>query len=122
MTNNAPTNVYYFVFCLGAERRYGHSDMRSFFEDSTEYTLSTVMHVTKEFEIHDGTRYQITLFDRNFPLTHSDITALYQVRIIDFYDRMYIDYFNDVYGQVFVPNSTEVDAAFLPISSDASMP
>jgi hypothetical protein len=96
--------------------------MRSFFEDSTEYTLSTVMHVTKEVEVHDGTRYQITLFDRNFPLTPSDITALYQERLVDFYDRMYIDYFNDVYGQVFVLNAAAVDAALLPISSNAPTP
>lgn len=93
--------------------RYVHSDMRSFFEDSTKNTLDTVMHVTKEVEVHDGTRYHISLYDRNVPLTHPEITALHRTRFIDFFDRMYIDYFNDVYGQVFVPNTSSSNTTIL---------
>ena len=118
MTQNAIESIY-LVFYMGAEHRMTHWDMRTFFEQSTSYTLSTVMHITKEVIMHDETGYLILIYDRDFPLTIPEINELSLTAYVDFYDRMYIDYFNDVYGQNFIP--TQLDQ-ILPQSSVAIRP
>lgn len=116
MINNATFSIFYYVFCFGAERKFTHSEMITFFEESTSYTLSTVMHVMKEVEIHDGIVLSIPIYDRQQPLSIIDINHLFQLIYVGFYDKMYIDYFNDVYNQNFIPSNADIDIVMNSLS------
>jgi hypothetical protein len=98
MVINSLFNVYYYAFINGAEWKFTPSEMTRFFEESSPHMLSTVMSVIKEFELHDGRLLRVTLFERGQPRLNN---AIYNMVGLDFYDRMYIDYFN-VYNQPFI--------------------
>jgi hypothetical protein len=119
MSQNAPTSIYYYVFYFGAEHRMTYWDMLTFFEDSTFNTLSTVMHVTKEVFMDNGTGYLIPIYDRDLPITLGETTILSRHPLVDFRDCMYMHYFNDVYGENFIPNNID---EILPTSSEAIAP
>ncbi len=109
MSNNAPIDIFYYVFYFGAEHRFRYWEMLTFFERSTFNTLSTVMHVTKEIVMHNGTAYLIPIYDRDLPMTFAEANSLSRHAFVDFRDSMYINYFNNVYGQNFIPNEVDID-------------
>lgn len=119
MSQNAPIDVLYWVFYFGAQRIFRYWEMLTFFEDSIFNTLSTVMHIEKEIVMADGTSRLIPIYDRNLPMTFAETNQLSRHPFVDFRDCMYMHYFNDVYGDIFIPNHID---DILPTSSEAIEP
>ena len=93
MPLNSYFAVCYRLFINGAEWKFTPSDMIRFFEKCSPELLLTLMSIHKEFELHDGRIASVRLFERGMPPIPQSV---YNMVALDFYDRMYVDYFNSL--------------------------